>query len=126
MLLLLVWFLYSAAKWAIAEYRDTPEQEQQEEEAEKAEIYLLKEKIKAMYRTVEQIEKVENLMTDIETCEPNTLIRNFQLNWNGKQKYDFFADGDSDTTDRLHDLAETEYERLCSSLLEQIADLQDM
>lgn len=85
----------------------------------------LKSRIRNLNATFDKIEQIEELLTDIEICSPGKLHKNFILHWNGDEQYDFLLDGDDITTERFHELAEAEYEKLRSSLLEQIQELQD-
>lgn len=115
-------FTYTLGKYVYDDIKSTPQERREQQEIQ--DFTELKSRIRMLNHTLDELEEVENLLTDVETCKPGEQHRYFHLCWNGNKKYSFLADGGNMTTDKLRELAEAEYQKLRSTLLEQIQDLQ--
>lgn len=115
-------FFWSLAVWVASDWKETDAQNQAKSEIENFE--RLKKGIRRLNDTLDQIEQIETLVTDIDKCAPGKRHTSFSVHWGGKNKYGFMLDGDGITTEDLRTLAVDEHERLCTSLLRQIQELQ--
>ncbi len=76
----------------------------------------------------ERLDKIEQLLTDIEICKPNEYEKSITISWmstNGKtEKYDLWINGKDITSEKLHDLSISERKKLRSLLQTEIEKLQ--
>lgn len=115
-------FTYALGKFVLDD--DKKEEEQKAAQKEIQDFTELKSKIRNLNATIDRIEQVETLLTDIEICKPAERHTGFSITWDSDKNYNFLSDGESMTTEKLHALAEAEYQKLRASLLEQIQNLQ--
>lgn len=74
-----------------------------------------------------ELEALENMMIDLRLCKPAEVIRAFRMEWQGTdgidRKFDFFADGQNESSTHLLELAAAEREHLNSEIMQRICDL---
>lgn len=81
-----------------------------------------------LHRDTERLQQIEQLITDLEICDPNVLEKPIQMQWSSAtgqdRSYCFWMDGGYSTQQML----QTAYEErltLRTSLLEQINEMYD-
>lgn len=118
----LIIFFRSLALWIVSDWRETRRNSEINQDVE--DYNRLKDRIRQLNETLNEIEKLEELIADIDECDPSKRHSNFSVHWGGRNKYGFMLDGEGITTEDLRTLAIDEHERLCTSLLRQIQELQ--
>lgn len=118
----LIIFFRSLALWIASDWKDTKRNSAANQEIEN--FKRLKDKIRKLNETLDEIEKIEEMIADIDECEPSKRHSNFSVHWGNRNKYGFMLDGEGSTTEDLRTLAIDEHERLTTSLLRQIQELQ--
>lgn len=87
----------------------------------------LSARVRDITKTQQRLDELEQMITDIEICDPDRMQKNFQFGWqsgSSNRKYDFWADGENETTEDMLYFAQRERQRLRASLLNQIDDLE--
>lgn len=84
-------------------------------------------RVRRLAQTQARIDQLDRMITDLEMCEPGEYHRNFKFDWQSGSEnhtFEFWADGDNNTTEDLIYLARRERQKLKRSLLEQIDALR--
>jgi len=102
--------------------------EPQEEDDEPGYMYDdVAEQIEAIYATKCKMDELEQLLTDLQTCDPEHLQKVFRCSWQtvaGRDlEHEFWVTGENRNTEFLQRLAEAELQELRTSLLYQIRNL---
>lgn len=87
----------------------------------------LSARVRRIAKTQKQIDTLEEMIMDIETCEPGEMHRNFSCVWqagDNNKTYDFWTDGANGTSEDMLFLAQRERQRLRASLVKQIDELE--
>ncbi|MBQ8688014.1 MAG: hypothetical protein IJ512_05645 [Ruminococcus sp.] len=92
---------------------------------EPLELLTVREHIDQMQALRQRLDIIEDLLTELETCSPDTRAKGFRLTWTprtGGQNitYDFLADGVNRVTADLIQTARNERELLRSLLLREM------
>ena len=97
---------------------------------EPLELLAVREHIDQMQALRRRLDAIEELLTELETCSPDTRAKGFRLTWTpraGGQNitYDFLADGVNRVTADLIKTAQNERELLRSLLLREMKNHPD-
>lgn len=80
--------------------------------------------IDVIYKLKNKINRIENLILDIRTSDPDTLYRSVSIDIpDGSGEYSFLIDGENDVSTHLIQLLETEKEKLLEELDKEIEKL---
>lgn len=109
---------------ALAAERYEPEEEETEPDCSYDD---LGDKIEEIYATKCRMDELEQMMTDLQSCDPERLQKSFRCGWQtvaGQDiEHDFWVSGSDRNTEILMELASGELHELRCSLLEQIENL---
>lgn len=98
-------------------------------ENEDINFFSVSEKIEYLNELKQQLDSVEQLITDIELCSPEIREKVIKLEWitsaGEKKEYSLWIDGTSQTTEELLKIAYIERQRLRTSLHLEIKNLSD-
>ena len=87
----------------------------------------LQREIHALNEMVNRIEELDSMIIDLNLCKPSEVLRNFRMEWQGtagiNHGFDFLADGQSDSSAHLMELAIAEREELNTQVALRIADI---
>lgn len=104
----------------------SPESEEDQEPTEFDSIRMQKE-VHELNEKMHELEALENMMIDLRLCKPTEVIRAFRMEWQGTdgidRKFDFLADGQSESSTHLLELAAAEREQLNAEIMQRIFDL---
>lgn len=93
------------------------------------EFDYISERIERLNNIREQLQTVEEMITDITVCSPDEHEKVISCEWlNGvgeKQKYDLWIDGKNNNSNELLKIAFSERKRLRSSMLSEIKNLSE-
>lgn len=87
----------------------------------------LSARVRRLTQTQQRIDTLDQMITDLEMCDPGEYHRNFRFDWQSgdeNRTFEFWADGDNNTTEDLLFLARRERQKLKRSLLDQIDALK--
>ena len=87
----------------------------------------LQREIHQLNEMVNRIEELDSMIIDLNLCKPSEVLRNFRMEWQGaagvNHGFDFLADGQSDSSAHLMELAIAEREELNTQVALRIADI---
>lgn len=87
----------------------------------------LQSEIHALNEMVNRIEQLDSMIIDLNLCRPSEVLRNFRMEWQGtagvNHGFDFLADGQSDSSAHLMELAIAERHELNTQVALRIADI---
>ena len=86
----------------------------------------LQDDIEVLHKRMQRLAELDNMMMDLQLCRPSEVLRAFRMEWQGIAKnhaVDFMADGQSDTSEILMQLAQTEREQINDEIGQRIATL---
>lgn len=99
------------------------------DENEDINFFSVSEKIEYLNELKQQLDSVEQLITDIELCSPEIREKVIKLEWitsaGEKKEYSLWIDGTSQTTEELFKIAYIERQQLRTSLHLEIKNLSD-
>lgn len=111
---------------ALAAERYEPEEEETEPDCSYDD---LGDQIEEIYATKCRMDELEQMMTDLQTCDPDKLQKSFRCNWQttagNNLQHDFWATGKNRNTEYLYRMAMDELQELRCSLLNQIENLYE-
>lgn len=85
------------------------------------------DEIHALNEMVNRIEELDDMVIDLGLCKPAEVLRSFRMEWQGtagvNHRFDFLADGQSDSSAHLMELATTERAELNTQVALRIADI---
>jgi hypothetical protein len=120
-------FVILAAYTAIRQRQHERESEETEEAPRLFDSARLQGEIYALYRSAQELEKLDQLIIDLRLCKPDELHKAFRIQWQGstgqERELDFMSTGDNANTAHMIELAEDQREKLNSEIQERIADL---
>ena len=100
-----------------------------EEEEDKIDFFNSREladDVEALHERMKRLQELDNMLQDIQLCRPSEALRAFRMEWQGVAKnhsVEFMADGQSDTSALMMELAEAEREQLNDEIGQRIASL---
>lgn len=100
-----------------------------EEEEEQIDFFNSREladDVEALHERMKRLQELDNMLQDIQLCRPSEALRAFRMEWQGVAKnhsVEFMADGQSDTSALMMELAESEREQLNDEIGQRIASL---
>ena len=69
----------------------------------------------------------DDMIIELQLCKPSEVLKSFRTEWIGttgtNHSFDFLADGESQTSERLMELATVERERLNAHIVQAVYDL---
>ncbi len=86
----------------------------------------LADDVEALHERMKRLQELDNMLQDIQLCRPSEALRAFRMEWQGVAKnhsVEFMADGQSDTSALMMELAEAEREQLNDEIGQRIASL---
>lgn len=86
----------------------------------------LQDDIEVLHQRIQRLAELDNMMMDLQLCRPSEALRAFRMEWQGVAKnhsVEFMADGQSDTSALMMELAEAEREQLNDEIGQRIASL---
>lgn len=87
----------------------------------------LGDKIEEIYATKCRMDELEQMITDLQTCDPERLQKSFRCSWQtvagDDLEHDLWATGKNRNTEYLYRMAMEELQELRTSLLHQIENL---
>jgi hypothetical protein len=86
----------------------------------------LADDVEALHERMKRLQELDNMLQDIQLCRPSEALRAFRMEWQGVAKnhsVEFMADGQSDTSAIMMELAEAEREQLNDEIGQRIASL---
>lgn len=87
----------------------------------------LQNEIHHLNEMVNRIAELDSMIIDLNLCKPSEVLRNFRMEWQGtagvNHGFDFLADGQSDSSAHLMELAIAEREELNTQVALRIADI---
>ncbi len=93
------------------------------------EFDTVNERIDYLNQLKQQLQSIEEMITDIESCQPDELEKVFRCEWSGavgeRFAYDLWVDGESHISKELLKIAYSERQRLRASLKAEIRNLSD-
>jgi hypothetical protein len=83
--------------------------------------------VKQLYDDMEHLQELDEMMIDLRLCKPEEMQRSFRMEWqslSGKNhRFDFWADGENQSTDYLLGLAQSERDSLNDVIMRRISGL---
>lgn len=96
---------------------------------ESIEFYTVAEAIDEMNQTKQQLAAIEEMITEIESCSPESRTKFFSCEWTNvigeKFNYDLYIDGNEAVSNELLKIAYSERSKLRSLLRQQIRNLNE-
>lgn len=87
----------------------------------------LQKEINALNEMVNKVAALDNMIIDLGLCKPSEVLRAFRMEWQGtagiNHSFDFWADGQSDSSAHLMELAIAERAELNAQVAQRIADI---
>lgn len=113
------------AAYAWIRYRQQ-KAEQAEQERAIFDSARLQGEIYALYRSAQELERLDRLIIDLRLCKPDELHRAFNISWSssdGEQNLDFMASGSDANTESLMQLATSQRETVNEEIMQRICDI---
>lgn len=89
----------------------------------------LSEQLEKVNEVKERLDKIEQLLTDIEICNPNEYEKSITITWlstnDRTEKYNLWINGKDISSEKLHELCISERKKLRSLLQSEIEKLQE-
>lgn len=87
----------------------------------------LQREINSLNEMVNRVAELDNMIIDLGLCKPSEVLRAFRMEWQGSaginHSFDFMADGQSDSSAHLLELAIAERAELNTQVAQRIADI---
>lgn len=87
----------------------------------------LQDEIHALNEMMNRISELDNMIIDLRLCRPSEALRAFRMEWQGaagiNHGLDFMADGQSDSSTHLMELAISERNKLNTQIAQRIVDI---
>ena len=119
----------TAAILGMMMYKAYTERQEPDEEYAPYSYEDVSDQIEEIYATKSKIDELEQMMTDLQTCDPDKLQKSFRCNWQttagNNLQHDFWATGKNRNTEYLYRMAMEELQELRCSLLNQIENLYE-
>lgn len=87
----------------------------------------LQREINSLNEMVNRVAELDNMIIDLGLCKPSEALRAFRMEWQGaagiNHSFDFLADGQSDSSAHILELAIAERAELNAQVAQRIADI---
>lgn len=87
----------------------------------------VEDEVTCLYEDMRKLRELDELMIDLRLCSPDEMQRSFRMEWQSvggqNHRFDFWADGASQSTEHLMRLAQTEREALNETITRRISGL---
>lgn len=120
-------WIAAAAYLAFAIYLYRKKRQEDQEEFYEVNAVQLREEIAALSRCMKELESLDSLLIDVRLCKPEEAQRVFRMEWQSvsgtNHSFDFFLDGQNQSSAYMMELAEAEREALNQEILRRVFDL---
>ena len=104
-------------------FRRRPEAQERDVDPDEIDYITLGAQIKKLHQTMERIDTLDRMITDIEICDPEVIQKAFACSWQSggeNREFKFWTTGADRQAEHLMQMALDEREQLRASLLDQI------
>lgn len=112
------------AVWA---YRTITRRADDDEEPEELPTYdtaQMEGEVNALYDEMRKLRELDEMMIDLRLCSPDEMQRGFRIEWQSvggqNHRFDFLADGASESTEHLMQLAQAERDAVNDAITRRI------
>lgn len=93
-------------------------------------LEVIAKQLDKINNVMNRINDIEELITDVEICDPERYMKNITFNWTNEENgyrshYDFFLTGDNLNTEMILKMAYAERKELRSLLIQEIDKLSE-